>query len=121
MAMFPCSIGPHAHGGSNSNYYVALGAHGVFTRWRTRLCRIHSAAIEQHLAEFEILPEDTTAGFYGPKSQCFTCHEPISEGGQELFVTGYPSQNERKDYWARVHLTCGLPDALSDGVGVKRL
>jgi hypothetical protein len=45
-------------------------------------------------------------------ADCLTCSQPLTEVGWQLFITAYPTQDERKDYWARIHTDCRLPDLL---------
>lgn len=113
MAMLPCDRGPHFNPFRNSSYYVALGSGGNFTRWLLRLCPVHAAVVNEDLAEYEIIPEKIALGITDTNTDCFACGEPIDEARTQLFVTGYPAKDERKDYWACVHLNCSLPPHLA--------
>lgn len=108
MAFFPCDAGHHVNRGRNVSVYLGeLHEHGS-TRTKWRLCLTHWHEVEAGLAQFEVDPESITLS--GPEldSLCLVCLKPADEITRQLFFTSYPSQDERKDYWARVHDHCSL-------------
>jgi hypothetical protein len=79
-------------------------------RWKLRLCAIHAATIQEDLAQYKVLPEDAATGLLnGTPTECLSCNEPVDHLGVQLFVTGYPANDQREDYWANIHETCSLP------------
>jgi hypothetical protein len=115
MAFFPCVAGPHANPGKNYLVYVGVGLGNQFDRWRLRFCRVHLPLVQEQLAEFKLNPESGTVGGNDvPSPNCFACGEPLGETGRQVFLTCYPPNNEREDYWARIHVTCSVPPLLQD-------
>lgn len=113
MAFLPCSVGPHANPFRNSLFYVARGGGLDMFRFRLRLCPGHRAVVQDNLAQYKVTPDDVALGWNDAPSECFACGQPIAELGDQMFVTGYPAQNEREDYWFRIHRDCSLPDWLA--------
>lgn len=109
MAYMPCDVGRHFNPGRNVNAYFARGSGSVMDRWNLRLCPGHWSEYQRDLAEFEVDPANTALSSFSANDTCLTCSEPVGEGGDQLFVTSYPTKQERKDYWARVHHDCNLP------------
>lgn len=115
MAFYPCDLGPHYNPRRNYLTYVGVGLATDMSRWRLRFCSAHVRAVQEHLSQFKVNPENgTVSGGDLVLAQCLTCGQPIHEFGRQLFVTCYPPDNEREDYWARVHLECTVPDLISD-------
>ena len=115
MAFYPCDFGPHYNPRKNFLTYVAIGSGTEMTRWRLRFCAAHVGAVQQHLAEFEVDPSNgTIAGGDASMSHCLSCGQPIDETRRQLFVTSYPPDQERKDYWAQMHVDCTVPDPIHD-------
>lgn len=106
MAYYPCDRGPHYNPRKNFLWYFAWGSGLEMTRKRLRYCASHSADIEHDLAELEVTPESATERAYGARPNCFACGQPGDEGSLQLFVTGYPADQERKDYWTNIHEHC---------------
>jgi hypothetical protein len=109
MAFAPCDVGPHRHSGPNRGHYIAVVKGDSADRWSLRICDGHLADVEKHLAQFEVSFTDDATGFNGAPTSCLTCLEPTNEVDWELFITGYPAKNERKDYWSKLHVNCRLP------------
>lgn len=98
-------------------FYIAVGNGAEFSRYRRRFCSLHSAAVEEDLAEHELVVTEPTAGSpNGNMANCFSCAEPVREGGRQVFITGYPSNDERKDYWGKLHDSHRLPPYLQDAM-----
>jgi hypothetical protein len=96
-------------------FYVAVGSGGDFSRYRRRFCSHHVESIQEDLAEHELVTVDgAVRSDYGHMADCFSCGEPVKEGGRQVFITGYPTQDERKDYWGRLHESHQLPEYLQD-------
>jgi len=115
MAFFPCDFGPHPNRkGRNQNLYVGVVSGEDATRWSLRLCQIHFADVQEHLAQFEVVWTDDAAGFFGAVHSCLACLQPAGEVDWQLFVSSYPANNERKDYWAKLHINCEVPAYLKE-------
>jgi hypothetical protein len=115
MAFYPCDYGPHYNPARNYLLYVGYGAGTEINRWRLRFCGTHLSTVQEHLSEFEVSPEDgALAGGNEAMTHCLSCGQPIGENRRQLFVTCYPPDHERKDYWAGVHVNCSLPDVIHD-------
>jgi hypothetical protein len=114
MARFPCSVGDHFNRLRNCHAYVAWGSGADFTRTRLRLCPFHFSLFQENLAQFECPPvDDAIPADWVPNSNCVTCFQPVGEIGWQVFVTSYPPNNERKDYWGKLHIDCALPKNLT--------
>jgi len=114
MARFPCSAGNHYNRGRNHHAYLAWGSGDDFTRLRLRLCAIHFALFQENLAEFKCPPSDFTGSTdWTPSSNCVACLQPASEVCWQVFITCYPPDNEREDYWGKLHIDCALPRHLT--------
>jgi len=74
-----------------------------------RLCSRHWQEVEIGLANFEVDPESGATRAATDERLCVTCVKPVDELGRQLFVTCYPAQNQRKDYWSRIQDDCSLP------------
>lgn len=109
MAFYPCDFDGHFNPKKNYLFYWALGSGLNFTRWRQRLCLAHAGEIQEDLSEYKVGPLDAALSSGGMLANCFSCGNPIAEGGRQLFLTCYPSNDEREDYWARIHDDCTLP------------
>lgn len=96
-------------------FYVAVGTGSSFNRYRLRFCPTHAATIDEDLAQYELLTDGSAIStLKAAASHCFSCGNPLDEAGTQCFITGYPSQDERKDYWFQIHTTCTLPVVLQD-------
>jgi hypothetical protein len=78
-------------------------------RSRTRLCSVHWGVAEPHLKEHEVLEDVSLTSYDETPHACPTCGELVEGRGAQLFVTAYPTKEERKDYWLQVHDHCGTP------------
>lgn len=96
-------------------FYVAVGSGGDFLRYRRRFCAYHCGSVQEDLAEHELV---FTNGALRPDNSgmanCFSCGQPVKQGGRQVFITGYPTQDERKDYWGRLCDGHELPEYLQD-------
>ena len=111
-----CQVSGHALLTGTNLYYVRIGHGEDFERYRLRFCRVHSRLVQEDLTEFEVNPEDgTLSGGDDSMAKCFSCGEPVDESGAYLFLTCYPSKNERKDYWSRLHVDCSIGGLLEKG------
>lgn len=98
-------------------FYVAIGTGGDYSRYRRRFCSYHAAAVDEDLAEHELtITQDTTGTGNVAMANCLSCGEPVGEGGRQVFITGYPTQDERKDYWGKLHDGHELPLYLADAM-----
>jgi len=113
MAYLPCFIGPHTHRGRNTNVYLGIARGMDIERRSGRVCTTHWGEIERSLAQFELDPDRGTLSDPAAEWLCFACLEPVDEIGYQVFVTAYPAKDERKDYWARVHMHCDLAAKVS--------
>jgi len=115
MAYFPCDQGMHYNPRRNYLCYVGCGRGTEMTRWRLRFCLGHIRAVQEYLAEFEVDPENgTLRGGDAVVSKCLSCRQPVDQTGRQLFVTCYPPEDERKDYWSHIHVDCSLPVEIED-------
>jgi hypothetical protein len=113
MARFPCDDGPHFHRGPNRYVYVAWGTGNDFKRGRLRLCDLHLPLVQEDLVEFKAPPFDLAGGgdwTFNPN--CVSCFKPVDGLGWQVFVTSYPTNDQREDYWGRLHPDCRLPDSI---------
>jgi len=112
MAVLPCQVGFHPHPYRNVNVYAGWFVGPTESRHRARYCPAHWDEIHSGLSKFEVDPDSLTLGDPTSQGLCITCGEPVTEGLGQVFVTSYPSKNQRKDYWARIHVGCNLPGLL---------
>lgn len=109
MAIFPCAFGLHRYVGPQRSAYFSLAHDQDANSWKLRLCPQHVASIQDDLSHFEFDPVDEAASAAGPSVNCVTCLQPVDESGWQFFATSYPSNNQRKDYWGKLHVNCSLP------------
>lgn len=96
-------------------YYVSWGLGIDYKRHRLRFCDEHCAIVEENLLEFEVGAQVRALRSRDRTTiQCFSCGKPVSDPCWQVFITGYPAQDERKDYWGGLHVDCALPEYLSD-------
>jgi len=117
MAMLPCMKGPHKHTGRNVNVYCGDINQGVSTRSSGRFCCAHWNEIERRLHQFEVDPDSGALSLPQNDGLCLACGEPVTEGSRQLFITSYPTKDDRKDYWARIHELCPPPLKLEFRLG----
>ena len=109
-----CAAGGHFNPLRSHLLYIGIGLNGDFQRYKLRLCRAHLDVVQKNLSEHEVSPEDgTLSGGDAALSNCLSGGEPLDERSLQVFITCYPSQNQRKDYWARYCLNHTIPDYLS--------
>lgn len=106
MSFYPCVAGPHYNPGKGLLWYFAIGSGDDFARKRLRYCSAHASQLHDRLSKFEVRPENMTVSGFDAPIECFVCGEPVGERRCELFITSYPTKDERVDYWARVHGHC---------------
>jgi hypothetical protein len=111
MALLPCDFGPHRNLGRNISFYSSIGSGSFMERRSWRLCPRHWQEIEGGLAKFKVDPTSGALSSSIDQGLCLSCSEPVNELGRQLFVTCYPSQNNREDYWSRIHDDCSLPES----------
>lgn len=111
MALLPCDFGPHRNLGRNITVYFGAGSGGFMERHSWRLCSRHWDEIHVGLAQYEVDPESGAISTSTTQALCLTCSEPVNELGRQIFVTSYPAQNDRKDYWSKIHDDCSLPQS----------
>ena len=110
-----CNFDGHVWPRKKCLFYVSWGQGGDYTRYRLRFCPAHAADIDQDLSEFEISAlVGAAGGSHMRLANCFACRQPLSEIGRQVFITGYPTQDERKDYWGGLHDDHHLPIHLQD-------
>lgn len=111
-----CNFDGHFWPKKKCMFYMAYGHGSTFDRWRLRFCPEHAATVDEDLSEHELsIANLTGTAVKAAASKCFSCGEPVDEGSWQCFVTGYPTQNQRKDYWFQIHGHCSLPSHLADG------
>lgn len=112
-----CQVDGHALLAGTNLFYVRFGHGQDFERYRLRFCRLHARAVYEDLAEFEVNPEDGTLSGGDPSmTKCLSCGKPVDETGWYAFLTSYPTKDERKDHWSRLHVDCRVPALLEKGV-----
>ena len=109
MAYLPCFVGPHTHRGRNVNVYLGLIGRTLSERKSGRFCSTHWGEIERRLTQFEVDPDSGALSDSTAEGICLSCLKPTDELCRQVFLTCYPAQNERKDYWTRVHDDCAVP------------
>lgn len=116
MAYVPlCDYDGHFWPKKKHLFYIAVGSGGDFSRYRRRFCSHHCAVVEEDLAEHKLPPLDAAlSAANGSMANCFACGEPVKEGGVQVFITGYPTQDQREDYWGKLHDGHRLPEYLRD-------
>lgn len=112
MAIYPCDVGNHSHARKNIHVYASFVTRDGDLRSRLRLCDLHWRAVQPDLAKHEVFEDGGLASDHGMGTPCPTCGEVLQEPLAQLFVTAYPSKDDRKDYWLRVHEACGSPSWL---------
>lgn len=120
MAIFPCSVGLHRYVGPQRAAYFSLAHDQDATSWKLRLCPQHISSVQHDLAQFEFDAFDNALAVAGPTPQCVTCLKPADETDWQFFATCYPANNERKDYWGKLHVNCTLPDELTQNKVVRQ-
>lgn len=103
MAQYPCSNDNAAYRGAQQTIYVALVRGSESSRYKLRLCPSHFTSAQDHLAEFKVDPTSGTPAWFGTGAKCITCLEPLDEYGWQVFLTVYPANQEREDYWSGLH------------------
>lgn len=111
MALLPCAFGPHRNLGRNIAVYLGLVRGQAANRHSWRVCLRHWQEIHVGLAKFEVNSESGALSTATDESFCLTCGEPVDESGWQLFVTAYPAQDQREDYWTKLHDGCSLPES----------
>jgi hypothetical protein len=115
MAFYPCSFEGHYNPRRNYLAYVGLADGNNTKRWRLRLCATHIRDVQEYLSEFKIDPENgAVSGGSAAMTNCLSCGQPLDERGWQLFVTCYPPDDQREDYWARIHAACNVPTLIED-------
>lgn len=116
MNYFPmCDFGPHAWLKKKHLVYVGLANGGETERWRLRFCAEHLAVLEEDLAEFEVTALESAIRDGDPfVVKCLAGGEPINHRSRQVYVTCYPTQDQREDYWARICDEHELPVYLRD-------
>ncbi|HEX6827174.1 MAG TPA: hypothetical protein VF077_12725 [Nitrospiraceae bacterium] len=116
MTVRRCQVEGHALLTGTNLFYVRVGHGDDFDRYRLRFCRMHARVVYEDLSEFEVSPEDgTLSGGDDAMTNCLADGKPVDESGLYVFVTSYPTKNERKDHWSRLHMDCRLPQLLVKG------
>jgi hypothetical protein len=103
MAYSPCDFGPHPNPKRNIYTYVTFASGLSTNRRRYRVCEGHWREIEPRLSEYEVDITDPAGSFSLADVDCASCGEPILQDRAQVFVTSYPSQDYRKDYWLPIH------------------
>lgn len=111
MAQLPCTACQKRHPFlRNSGVYCHLWNNGLQHDYRLRLCPSHIGALQHDLAKYESVVTNDAAGAVDPPTECFACRKPVDETGWYFAATAYPAKDERKDYWARLHVDCTMPE-----------
>lgn len=115
MLLPVCNWDGHVWPRKKHLFYVAWGEAQNFQRYRLRFCTPHALLVDEHLAENELSPTiGAVSTPYTRYTKCLACREPTGEVDWQVFITGYPAQDERKDYWGCLHVGCTLPAFLCD-------
>lgn len=109
MAIFPCSVGKHFYPGPQLAAYFNVAKGDDVDGWKLRLCPGHVSEIQGDLAQFKVDIADDAVGRSNFAPQCVTCLQPTGEVDWQLFVTIYPTKQEREDYWTALHVDCNVP------------
>src|SRR5262245_25084304 len=105
MALFPCRVGMHHFKGKSNTVYVGLVHEGTDgDRYKLRFCDRHLLEVYEYLSQFKVLIEDDAVSTNGTLETCLACGKPATEVDWKLFVTVYPSHQEREDYWCQLHV-----------------
>lgn len=116
MAPRQCQAEGHVNLGRSILTYVRLSLGEVQNRYRLRFCPRHNAAVQEDLSQFKVDPDSgALSGGDALMTQCFSCRQPIGESDWYLYVTSYPTKNEREDYWSRLHVNCSIGPLLERG------
>lgn len=113
MAFINCEAGNHPNPMRNVYWYIAYGSGLNTLRRRHRYCPRHWSQIEANLSEFEVDVSSLTENGWAMAETCATCGKPITQDRAQVFVTAYPTQDNRKDYWLQIHGHCPPPDFLT--------
>lgn len=116
MLNFPmCDFESHPFFKKKHLVYVMVGRGAEGFRWRLRFCPDHLAVLQEDLAQFEVGAHvRAIRASHSAAIECVAGDGPVREGGWQFFLTCYPSQDERVDYWTGVHDQCRLPVYLRD-------
>lgn len=110
-----CDFGSHPYFKKKHLVYVMVGRGAEGYRWRLRFCPDHLAVLQEDLAQFEVRTHVRTIRALDVTSvECVAGDGPVREGGWQFFLTCYPAQDERVDYWTGIHGQCSLPVYLKD-------
>lgn len=116
MAFRKCQVDGHDLMTRSNLIYVGVVGPDDEWRYRLRFCVTHARAVYEDLAEFEVDPESgALSGGDDALTKCLSCGQPVHERRWKLFLTSYPTKNERKDHWASLHTDCSIPSLLSKG------
>jgi hypothetical protein len=116
MAARRCQWEGHALLSGSNLFYIRIGQGEIFDRYRLRFCRAHARAVYEDLAQFKVNPDDgTLSGGDTFMAQCLSCGKPVDETGSYVFITSYPTKNEREDHWSRLHVDCRIDGMLDRG------
>lgn len=109
MALLPCVFGQHRFRGKSGMVYIGLLTRPEATRWKIRVCEQHAQFIKDGLEPHEV-SEDLLKN-QGPSlsTSCPSCLQVIDSESEPLYVTAYYPGEERRDYYAAVHVNCGAP------------
>lgn len=115
MALPRCDYDGHFWPKKKHLFYVGWGQNEQKVHYRLRFCATHADLVDQDLSEFEVPTVlDTTGAAYAAFANCLSCRQPVNGTSWQVFVTGYPAQDERKDYWGQLHVDHQLPEYLRD-------
>lgn len=115
MAYLLCTATKHANPRRNAGFYCHLWSAEVQHDFRLRLCPAHLVAAQNDLAQYELVNTNDAASVIDTPTNCFSCGQPVTELDWHLSITAYPAKNERKDYWARIHVSHSLPEWMQNG------
>lgn len=119
MAPLPvCNFENHFWPKKKHLFYVYIPDGAEAHKYTLRFCETHASFVDEYLTENECLVADfalSVGNTFIPN--CLTGREPIGQVGFQVYVTGYPPKNERKDYWAMLCDRHPLPAFLEEPHG----
>lgn len=107
MARFPCDVDGQRFRGKSFYFYPTI-AYGQYTdRKRLRVCTAHAENVIRNLAEASAFDETLGVFVATDPELCLICGDAPAMGDRFVYITTYPTQDERTDYWGNACLSCG--------------
>jgi hypothetical protein len=109
MALFPCYMGQHRYRGPACHFYPAVVLGGRANRQHQRVCPDHLEQLLDTLSAYEIETDEATTTWTEMTFLCWSCGKPVEQDPAQIFVTAYPRNEERRDFWLQCHAACAIP------------